>query len=114
MKSWGQCLFYALDQWHQVGGRPCFRKSEHWPIAHVEHTNDQSELTHFVPTAGKLKTSAHALIGFWGEVLHHDFAPCRPMPVWGIVASCWLAAIGSVLWAIKTIVCKMFKLRPYP
>lgn len=108
---WGQCLDYALTQWHTIGGRINFRRSGHWPIAHVQHTNDQGELTHFVPP-NDLKTPAHALGGFWGEVLHHDMTPCRPMPVWGILVSAVLLLMGVVFWALKTTVKKL--LRSYP
>ena len=106
--AWGQCLFYALDKWHTEGGRPNFRRSEHWPIAHVQHTGNASELRHFVPP-GKLKSPVHGLLGFYGEVLHHDMTPCRPMSILGIVVSFFLGFCGSVLWAVKTIVCKLWK-----
>lgn len=109
--AWGQCLTYALDRWHQHGGRINFRRSSHWPIAHVQHTDDMSQLAHFVPPAD-LPTPAHALIGFWGEVLHHDMAPCRPMPIWGIVVSAVLLLFGVLFWAAKTTIKKLF--RSYP
>ena len=108
---WGQCLTFALDQWHQHGGRIHFRRSSHWPIAHVQHTDDLSQLSHFVPP-GDLPTPAHALFGFWGEVLHHDSEPCRPMPIWGIVASAVLLMFGVLFWAVITAAKKI--LRPIP
>lgn len=110
-RVWGQCLDYALTQWNTIGGRLDFRRSEHWPIAHAEHSNDQSELRHFTPP-GDLKTPLHALIGYHGEVLHHDMAPCRPMPVWGIVVSAVLLLFGVLFWAAKTTIKKLF--RSYP
>lgn len=108
MKAWSQCLDYALTKWHTVGGRIVFRRSSHWPIAHAQHTNDASELSHFVPP-DDLKTPAHAFIGFYGEVLHHDVEPCRPMSVSGIVASGFLLAGGSLIWGIKTQVKKLWR-----
>ena len=108
---WGQCLDYALTLWNTIGGRINFRASTHWPIAHAEHSNDESELTHFAPR-DDLKTPVHALIGFYGEVLHHDPAPCRPMPILGIVASAWLLLFGVHIWAGKTTIKKLF--RSYP
>lgn len=114
MKSalvWGQCLTYALNQWHTTGGRINFRRSGHWPIAHVQHTDDQSQLTHFVPP-GDLKTPAHAIVGFYGEVLHHDQTPCRPMPVWGIVVSAVLLLFGVGIWALITVLKKLFRSCP--
>lgn len=109
--AWGQCLTYALDRWHQHGGRINFRRSSHWPIAHVQHTDDMSQLAHFVPPAD-LPTPAHALIGFWGEVLHHDTEPCRPMSIGGIVASAFLLLAGTLVWAFITAIKKL--MRPIP
>jgi len=111
---WGQCLDYAFTKWNEIGGQPFFRKSKHWPVAHVKHTDNSGALSHFVPANGKLKTPVHSLVWFWGEVLHHDFEPCRPMPIYGIIISCWLAAFGSLLWAAKTLLFRMLKLRTYP
>lgn len=114
MKSaliWGQCLTYALGKWHTTGGRIHFRRSSHWPIAHVQHTDDMSQLSHFVPP-GDLKTPAHAMIGFYGEVLHHDTTPCRPMSVFGIVLSAFLLLAGVLIWSVITVGKKL--LRPIP
>lgn len=108
---WGQCLFHTLDCWHEIGGRACFRKSSHSEIAHAEHTNDESELSHFVPPAD-LKTPVHSLIGFYGEVLHHDMTPCKPMSIGGIVVSAFLLFWGAVLWAIWTILRNLFRSIP--
>lgn len=107
--NWGQCLFHTLDMWHTTGGRAVFRKSDHWPIAHAQHTGSEGELTHFSPP-GDLKTPLHSLIGFYGEVLHHDFVPCPPMSIFGIVASSFLLFCGSVLWAIKTVLFRLLRI----
>jgi len=97
---WSQCLFYALDKWSDEGGRVVFRKSTHWPVAHVQYTNDHSELTHFVP-GSDLPTPIHSLVGFYGEVLHHDMEPCKPIPIYGILVSSVLLFCGTIIWAIS-------------
>lgn len=111
---WGQCLDYAFTKWNEFGGQPHFRTSEHWPIAHVKYADNTGVLSHFVPANDKLKTPVHSLVWFWGEVSHHDFTVCRPMPMYGVVISCWLAAFGSLIWAAKTLLFRAFKLRTYP
>lgn len=91
------CLTYALERWNRRGGYLVIRKSDHWAMPHVLHS-DADGLHHFVPPR-ELDSPAVALFGFDGEAHSEDIVPASPMPLRGIVIGGWGLAITVTMWA---------------
>ena len=75
---YSQCLYYALDKWHEEGGYVLLARSAHWCIPHVLHMSNKGEITHFVPPAN-LKEPWHSLFGFEGIIRRDDAQYRAPM-----------------------------------
>jgi hypothetical protein len=101
MKS--NCLWYALDKWHDEGGGLILAKSVHWLIPHVLHETIYGELSHFVPP-GDLKEPWYSLFGFEGVVMYVDKDKLNrnPMSKLGMfLGTCILFTLGGA-WAVHS------------
>jgi hypothetical protein len=98
MKS--TCLRYALDKWHEEGGRICFVKSKHWFIPHAQHESQAGVLTQFVPFEN-LKQPWYSLFSFEGHVITGDSLVREPISKTGMLIGIVLLLISGAAWAIK-------------
>jgi len=96
-----QCLFYALDQWHQDGGYLMLRRSAHWCIPHVLHMSADGVLTHFTPDADLVHPVA-SLFGFDGNVRTQDATAARPMGMLCMGAGTVLLVLLGTVWVART------------
>jgi len=100
-KGTWQCLFYALDEWHEKGGYLMLGKSVHWGIPHVMHSMvPPEELTHYVPP-GDLKHPWYSLFGFHGTVKVRDTDYRGPMSLTGVLLGAALLLILSGAWVVR-------------
>ena len=102
-----QCLWYALDRWHERGGYLMYRKSTHWCMPHVMHVDVVGGLYHFVPPAD-LNAAWLSVIGFDGQVLSSDKEHAVPIGKLCIFFGTLMMLVLGGVWAIKRVV------RPIP
>lgn len=96
-----QCLYYALDEWHQNGGYLILGKSVHWGIPHVMHSmTAPDDVTHFVPPSD-LKQPWHSLFGFKGSVVTGDKDYRGRMRISRIVVGSLILGVFGVAWAVR-------------
>jgi hypothetical protein len=96
-----QCLYYALDQWNEIGGYVEFRRSSHWCMPHVLHYDPRTnKRTHYVPP-DKLRYPWYSMFGFEGYIKTFDDEDCPPMPpICMFFGTIVLLLLGAV-WAFK-------------
>lgn len=96
-----QCLYEALDRWHEEGGYLVFRKSTYWGIPHVLHVHGPlPEVTHYVPP-DDLRRPWYSLFGFPGAVKIGDDAPAAPIDKAGVVIGAALLLVLGCVWAVN-------------
>lgn len=103
-----QCLFYALNKWHEEGGYLLLGRSTHWCIPHVLHMSNEGRVTHFAPNH-TLRTPWHSLLGFKGIVFERDSYPRAPMRIICMFLGTLALVVFGAAWAFKTYYLKLRK-----
>ena len=94
------CITTTLDLLARQGGRFVAAGSRRSPLMHVWHEAAAGTVTRYEPDA-PLRHWTHALGGYPGHTVARAQVQARPIAPWQLVASTWVLALTTSVWAVK-------------